>query len=122
MGNSRIGDIIDGKLAWVEVDLLDIGDYSAQTLRNALEESGIQVNLRTIGQSRHVVAALGGSRSVAPYVIVSCHGDDCRILLPEFGGSIAEAQPFNGWMGPEQIRNQTPSTEKDRRRRLWLPT
>ncbi len=102
---SRIYDIVDGKLAWTEVDLLDIGDSSASPLRNALEEFGIQVNLRPIGQSRHVLAALGGAFPIAPFVIVSCHGEDGQILLPELGGSIAEAQPFHGSMGPAQIRD-----------------
>lgn len=96
--------MIEGKLAWTEVDLLQINDVSAYALRSALEEFGIQVNLRSIGQSRHILAALGGDRPVAPYVIVSCHGEDGRILLPELGGSIARAQPFNDSMGPEQIR------------------
>ncbi|MGY1946710.1 hypothetical protein [Nocardia asiatica] len=104
MSNSRIDEIIAGKLAWTEVDLLNINDGSAEPLRKALEEFGIHVNYRPIGQARHLVTALGGDSPVAPHVIVSCHGDDGRILLPELGGPVAEVQPFSGRMGPEHIR------------------
>ncbi|MGY2062261.1 hypothetical protein ACW9HQ_45910, partial [Nocardia gipuzkoensis] len=100
MSRSRIEDVIEGQLAWTEVDLLDIGDGSAYRMRSGLEEFGIRVNYLPIGQPRHVVAALGGERLAAPYVIVSCHGHDGRILLPELVESIAAAQPFTDRMGP----------------------
>ncbi|MBF6174437.1 hypothetical protein [Nocardia blacklockiae] len=103
MSKSRIEDIVDGKLAWTEVDLLDIGDSSARVLRSALEELGIRVNYLPIGQPRHVIAALGGDHPIAPYVIVSCHGDSGSIILPELGGTVADAQPFVDRMGPEQV-------------------
>ncbi|MFD0366241.1 hypothetical protein ACFQZZ_32795 [Nocardia sp. GCM10030253] len=102
--NSRIEDIVDGKLARTEVDLLDIGDSSARAPRNALEELGIRINYLPIGQPLHVNAALDGDRPIAPYVIVSCHGDIGSILLPELGGDIADAQPFTDRMGPDQVR------------------
>lgn len=97
-------DILAGKLAWTEVDLLDIEDSSAQALRSALEQLGIRVNYHPVGQPRHVIAVLSGDRPIAPYVIVGCHGDNGRILLPELGGPVADAQPFNGSMGPDQVR------------------
>ncbi len=96
--------MIEGQLAWTEVDLLDIGDSSAPRLRSGLEEFGVRVNYLPIGQPRHVLAALGGERLVAPYVIVSCHGDDGRILLPELAGPIAAEQPFTDRMGPKRVR------------------
>lgn len=104
VSNSRIEDVVNGKLAWTEVDVLDIGDSSALTLRSALEELGIQVNYLPVGQARHVIAALGSDRPIAPYVIVCCHGDSGSIYLPELGGEIADAQPFAGNIGPDQVR------------------
>lgn len=74
------------------------------TLRSALEELGIQVNCLPVGQTRHVIAALGSDRPIAPYVIVCCHGDSGSIYLPELGGEIADAQPFAGNIGPDQVR------------------
>lgn len=96
--------MIDGKLGWTEVDVLDISDQSALLVRHALEECGIRVNYFPIGQSRHLTAALGGSRPVAPYVILCCHGSDGRILLPELGGPVADTQPFLDELGPAQVR------------------
>ncbi|MFI5782209.1 hypothetical protein [Nocardia sp. NPDC051570] len=96
--------MIDGQLAWTEVDLLDIGDGSSHSMRGALEEFGVRVNYHPIGQARHVLAALGGVRTVAPYVIVNCHGDDGRILLPVLGRAIAAEQPFIDRMGPKRVR------------------
>ncbi|MGW0252051.1 hypothetical protein ACWDYH_36040 [Nocardia goodfellowii] len=104
MSNSRIEDVVNGKLAWTEVDLLDIGDNSSPPLRSALEELGIQVNYLQVSQPRHVIAALGSDRPIAPYVIVCCHGGGGSIFLPELGGEVADAQPFAGKMGPVQVR------------------
>ncbi|MFC9997102.1 hypothetical protein [Nocardia sp. NPDC127526] len=101
---SHIEEIVGGKLAWTEVDLLDIDDTSARPIRDALEEFGIRVNYHPIGQPRHMTAVLGGARPVAPYVLLCCHGEDGRILLPELGGEIAAEQPFNGSMGPKRVR------------------
>ncbi len=100
---SRVDEVCDGRLAWTTVDLVVIEDSCAQPLRIALEEFGIQVNYLTIGQARHLVAALGGGRPVAPYVVLCCHGIDGAILLPELGGEIAAAQPFDR-LGPEEVR------------------
>lgn len=104
MSNSRIEEVVGGKLGWTGADLLAIDDSSARLVRDALEEFGIRVDYFPIGQSRHVLAALGGDRPIAPYVIVSCHGSDGRILLPELGGPVAEAQPFLDALGPEHVR------------------
>ncbi|WP_280421867.1 hypothetical protein [Nocardia carnea] len=101
---SRIQEVIDGELGWTEVDLLDIDDRSAELVRGSLEQFGIRVNYFSIGQSRHLIAALGGARPVAPYVIVCCHGSDGRILLQELGGPVADAQPFLDELRPEHVR------------------
>ncbi|WP_245719994.1 hypothetical protein [Nocardia uniformis] len=101
---SRIDEVSQGRLAWTTVDLIDIEDSTALPLRNALEQFGIQVNYVAIGQPRHLVAVLGGERPVAPYVIVCCHGVDDSIVLPELGGELAAQQPFNGKLGPAEVR------------------
>ncbi|MCM6773202.1 hypothetical protein NDR87_06935 [Nocardia sp. CDC159] len=104
MSRSRIEDVVGGQLAWTEVDLLNIEDGSALSVRGVLEEFGVRVNYFPIGQPRHVLAALGGARPVAPYVIICCHGEDGRILLPELADSIAAEQPFTDRMGPKRVR------------------
>ncbi|MER6358189.1 hypothetical protein ABT186_42050 [Streptomyces sp. NPDC001634] len=97
-------DVQAGRLAWTEVDLIDIEDGSARPLRDALEVFGVRVNYLRIGQPRHLVAALDGNRPIAPYVIVCCHGDEGRILIPELAEELARFQPFNGALGPDRIR------------------
>ncbi len=104
MSQSRIDDVVGGALTWTEVDLVDIDDSSARPLRDALEEFGIRVHYHPIGQSRHIVAALGSARQIAPFVILGCHGDEGRILLPELGEPIASEQPFTGLLGPDEVR------------------
>lgn len=101
---SRIREVQAGRTAWTEVDVLNIGDSDARPLRDALECFGVRVNYFPIGQARHAVAALGGERTTAPFVILSCHGDEGRILMDELAEEIARFQPFNGDIGPAEVR------------------
>ncbi|MFF3767451.1 hypothetical protein ACFYYR_25670 [Streptomyces sp. NPDC001922] len=101
---SRSREIQAGHLAWTEIDLIDIGDDTARPLRDGLEVFGVRVNYLPVGQPRHLVAALGGNRPVAPYVIIAGHGGDGRILMDEVPDALAGAQPFNGSIGPGVVR------------------
>ncbi|MEX3100862.1 MULTISPECIES: hypothetical protein [unclassified Streptomyces] len=101
---SRVREVQAGRLAWAEVDLIDIGSGFGQALRAGLEVFGVRVNYLPVGQPRHLVAALNGSRPVAPYVIVSCHGDEGRILMEDIAEELAGFQPFNGAVGPDRVR------------------
>lgn len=105
---SRIRDVQAGRLAWARVDLLDVEEGGARALRDALEVFRVQVTYVPVGQPRHLIAALGGpgraAGPVAPYVIIACHGDEGRILIPELAPEIARFQPFNGEMGPAEVR------------------
>ncbi|WP_432093466.1 hypothetical protein [Streptomyces sp. bgisy100] len=101
---SRLRDIQAGHLAWTEIDLIDIGDDTARPLRDGLEVFGVRVNYVPVCQPRHVVAALGGGRPVAPYVVIACHGDNGRILMAEVPDALAGAQPFHGSIGPGEVR------------------
>lgn len=101
---SMIREVMAGRLGWTEVDVLDLQDGLTRPLRDALEVFGVRVNYLRVGQPRHFVAALDGSRPIAPYVIVSCHGDEGRILLEEVADELAAFQPFNGAVGPDLVR------------------
>ncbi|KOG62234.1 hypothetical protein ADK76_13350 [Streptomyces griseoflavus] len=101
---SRVREVLAGRLAWTSVDLLDLESGYARPLRDALESFGVQVHYLPIGQPRHFVAALDGSRPVAPYVILSCHGDEGRILLDDLAPELAAFQPFNASAGPDEVR------------------
>ena len=47
--------------------------------------------------------ALGGEAS-APYVLLACHGDGGRVLLPELAEEIERFQPLHGSVGPDELR------------------
>lgn len=101
---SRVREVQAGRLAWTEIDLIDIEGGFARPLRDGLEAFGVQVNYLRVGQPRHLVAALDGTRPIAPYVILSCHGDEGRILMDEVADELAAFQPFNGPVGPDRVR------------------
>ncbi|MFI2432721.1 hypothetical protein [Streptomyces sp. NPDC018693] len=59
-------------------------------------------------------------RPIAPYVILSCHGDEGRILMEDVAEERTRFQPFNGAIGPDRVRehfqlsdNVTPVTGCD---------
>ncbi|MGC0343656.1 hypothetical protein [Streptomyces sp. SLBN-8D4] len=101
---SRVREVQAGRLAWTEIDLIDLGGGFARPLRDGLEAFGAQVNYLRVGQPRHLVAALDGTRPIAPYVILSCHGDEGRILMEDVAEELAGFQPFNGDVGPDRVR------------------
>jgi hypothetical protein len=101
---SRVREVQAGRLAWTVIDLIDIEGGFSRALRDGLEVFGVQVNYLRVGQPRHLVAALDGSRRIAPYVIISCHGDEGRILMEDVAEELARFQPFNGPVGPDQVR------------------
>lgn len=101
---SRVREVQAGRLGWTEVDLLAIGDGDATAMRGVLEGFGVRVNYFPIGQPRHLVAALGGERPVAPYVVLACHGDEGVILVDELAEELAAFQPFDGNLGPAEVR------------------
>ncbi|MGW0732516.1 hypothetical protein [Streptomyces sp. NPDC002851] len=101
---SRVREVQTGRLAWTEIDLIDIEGGFAHPLRDGLEVFGVHVNYLRVGQPRHLVAALDGARPIAPYVIVSCHGDEGRILMDDVAEELSRFQPFNGAIGPDRVR------------------
>ncbi|MGW0662214.1 hypothetical protein [Streptodolium elevatio] len=101
---SRVREVQAGRLGWTEVDLLAVGDGDATAIRGVLEGFGVRVNYFPVGQARHIVAALGGERSAAPYVVIACHGDEGAILMDELAGELAAFQPFDGNIGPAEVR------------------
>ena len=100
---SRIRDVQAGALAWTSLDLVDVESGHGALTRPILESFGVRVNLFRVGQARHLVAALGGE-AAAPYVLLACHGDGGRIVLPELAEELERFQPFRGRCGPDDLR------------------
>ncbi|MGX9226104.1 hypothetical protein ACWV95_06830 [Streptomyces albus] len=102
-GPSRIDAVVSGELSWTEVDLVDLAGGETEALRSVLETYGVRVNRFPVGQPRHLVAALGGVRQAAPYVVLSCHGADGGILLDELIPEVAGTS--RSWDRPAPTRS-----------------
>ena len=100
---SRIRDVQAGRIGWTCVDLIDVAGSEAVALRGVLELFGVRVRRLPVGEARHLVRALGGEAS-APYVVLACHGDQGRMLLPELADEIERFQPLHGSLGPAELR------------------
>jgi len=100
---SRIREVQAGSNGWICVDLIDIESGEAVALRGVLELFGVRVRRFPVGQARHLVRALGGETN-APYVVLACHGDAGRVLLPELADELERFQPLHGSIGPDELR------------------
>lgn len=101
---SRIRDVQAGALSWTTVDMVDVESGEGVVLRPVLESFGVRVNLFRVGQARHLVNALGGE-ATAPFLLLACHGDEGRIVIPELAEEIERFQPFHGGCGPDELRS-----------------
>lgn len=88
-----------------QVTLLNIADdLEAIALRAALEWWAIEVTLHHVGSAAQLVTRLNGTTPLAPLVVLLCHGDERGILLPELAAEPAATQPFDGALGPDELR------------------
>ena len=99
---SRIREVQAGATSWTSVHLVDVEFMHADALRQALETFGVGVTRTSVGQSRHLVEALAGGHP-APFVLLACHGDEGRIVLPELAPEVERYQPFHGGVTPEDL-------------------
>jgi hypothetical protein len=100
---SRIRAVQAGALNWTSVDIIDVDSGGGAAMRATLERFGIGVRLMQVGQARHLVAALRGQAD-APFIVLDCHGDDGRIVLPALADELERHQPLHGSVGPQQLR------------------
>ena len=99
---SRIRDVQAGALGWATVTLLEVDGTHATALRSGLEAFGLRVDHVRVGQARHLVA--GFERAGGEYVVLACHGDEGRIIVPELAEEIERFQPTHGAWGPSEVR------------------
>jgi hypothetical protein len=100
---SRIREVQAGRLGWTSVDIIDVEAGGTEALRGVLEQCGIRARRFPVGQARQLVAALGGE-ATAPFVVVACHGDEGRVVLPELAPELERFQPHHGTLGPDELR------------------
>jgi GNAT superfamily N-acetyltransferase len=100
---SRIREVQAGATTWTNVDLAACDTGAHDALRSILESLRIRVNLVPVGQVRHLVRVLDGTEATAPFLVLACHGDGGRILLPRLALQVERFQPYHGSLGPEEI-------------------
>ena len=101
---SRIREVQAGATAWTSVDLVAFEGGGDEALRAVLEAMRVKVNRFPVGQARHAVRVLDGTEATAPYVVLACHGDEGRILLPDLAPQVERFQPFHRWLTPDDLR------------------
>ena len=87
------------------VNLQDTGN-EAEALRLALEYMNYFVALKSIGRPRDFIEVLNGKAPFDPdCVILSCHGEDGKILMPVLGeGVYAPDEPIGGFSSKEILQ------------------
>ena len=104
--HSRLRVVQEGALAWGRVCIADLGDNEASLVRQLLENLGLAVELYGIGQARHLASVLHGDGlvSIPDFLVITGHGQDGAIIVPECAEEIERLQPFHRLMTPAHVR------------------
>jgi len=101
---SWIREVQAGALSWAHVDIIDIESGQGEAVRAGLETFGIRTRRTTVGQSRHLIAALT-EKTDADFILMLCHGDQGDIMLAELAEEVERYQPFHGRITPDELRS-----------------
>jgi hypothetical protein len=86
------------------VDIINVLDsLEAYALRSALEWFGAQVTLHLVGQASDIGRILGGGGNHSKNIVLTCHGSDEGLILPELAPALEEEQPYHGVLTPGDI-------------------
>lgn len=97
--------VIEGELYWAAADVVDIRlEGEGIALRAALEQYSMFVRRFAVGQARHLIRLLSGEEPTSQYVILSCHGYDGTILLPELDEQLEGTQPIHRRLTADAVR------------------
>ncbi len=87
------------------IDIVCIDDaLEALAIRSVLERWGAKVTLHLVGQAADIVRILGGAEVISKHIILSCHGDERGLLLPELASSVEETQPYHKVLTAANLR------------------
>ena len=86
-------------------DIVSVDDtLEAVALRAVLECWNVRVSLHLVGQAADLVQIFDGTQSISKHVILSCHGDERGLLLPELDPSVEDTQPYHTVLTPDNLR------------------
>jgi hypothetical protein len=78
----------------IKVDILVLHEaLEAIAIRSVLESFAIEVRCRFIGNVKELVSILGGQEQLHEIVVISCHGDERGIILPELYAELEKEMP-----------------------------
>jgi|GEM_PF-152303 len=80
-------------------DLIVVGEaLEAIALRSALEAFGVNVRCHFIGHVNALISCLNGKLPLSKIVIVSCHGEERGMILPELSSDLEKAIPYHRFL------------------------
>lgn len=88
---SMITDITQVKA--VDIIVLDTG-CEAPAIREALEGFNIQTRMHYIGNVKHLISLLRSHDYLHKTIIISCHGEQGRMVLPELAQELERSMPY----------------------------
>lgn len=89
----------------IKVDLIVIGEpLEAVALRSVLESFGVEVRCHFIGHVKRLVSFLNAEEFLYKVVILSCHGDERGIILPELAAELDKTMPYQGVLSASNCR------------------
>jgi len=70
----------------------------AIALRSALEAFGVNVRCHFVGHVNALISYLNGDISLSKTVIVSCHGEERGMVLPELSSDLEKTMPYHRFL------------------------
>ena len=80
----------------VKIDLIVLGHaLEAIALRSMLESFDLEVRSHFVGNAKKLVSLLNGEEDLYEILILSCHGDEEGMILPELSAELEQAMPYH---------------------------
>lgn len=82
-------------------------------IRNVLESFGYLVTIYPIGRSQHYFEVLGEKENLDyDYLIIGCHGDNGKIIVPVLGEEVYYSDECRGNLGFEELHGKVTISNK----------
>lgn len=79
-----------------KVDIIVLYEaLEALAMRSVLESFGVEVRCHFIGNVKKLVSLLSGAEPLYEIIIISCHGDEQGMILPELYVELEKEMPYH---------------------------
>jgi hypothetical protein len=80
----------------IKIDLVILGDaLEAIAIRGILESFGLEVRSHFVGNVKNLLPLLDGTENLHEILILSCHGDERGMILPELSEELEKVMPYH---------------------------